>query len=203
MKKHKTNLAHPQIKSWKIVMFLALSTIPVALSAQTERPDVLVSMYLVSETDACRPYGYQRPDDETPTRCTPLTFDELDTMVRQDTAALVQHKIPPEKLRLGEELLDSIDAFRDDCPLDSPCSEPDRRYAIILAFEAAVSGPVDCRIHRKPPTKSLIPAYSITGNLSVRGRWITHQRADVFLPAYNVRWLLEIGEWNWNLGTVK
>ena len=203
MKKHKTNLAHPQFKSRNIVMFFSLCITPMALSAQTERPDVLVSMYLVSETDACRPNGYSRPDDETPGRCQPLTFDDLDTLVRQDPDALVQHRIPPEKLRLGEKLLDSIDAYTDDCPLHHPCLDSNRRYAIILAFEVNALGPVDCKIRRNPPTQSPIPPYSMTDKLSARGRWITHQRADVFLPAYRVRWLLEIGQWSWDLGTVR
>ena len=205
MKEHKTNFARSRFKSWNIVMFfpLCLCIIPMPLSAQTERPNVLVSMYFASETAACRPNGYPLGDDETPGGCEPFTFDYLDTLAKKNVAVSVQHRIPPEELRLGEKLLGSLDAYKDDCSLASPCLESSRRYAIILAFEVDVPGPVDCKIRRNPPDDIPVKPHSITGKLSARGRWIIHQRADFFLPSYRFRWLLEIGQWSWDLGTVK
>lgn len=186
---------------WRALALVFLCITPSSLPAQIERPEVLVSLYFVGEVEACRPAGYPS-GMETSVRCEPLTFEDLEAMVRRPEVTRVQHGIPPEQLRLGEELLDSIDAYRDDCPLTRPCSHPSRRYVVILAFEVDVSDPVDYEItiRREPPRGSRVEPYSATGALSGRGRWINHQRADVFLPAYGVRWRLDIGSWSWDLG---
>ena len=191
----------PIYRHWYILALVSLCINPSPLPAQIERPEVRVSLYFVGEAEACRPAGYPS-GMETSVPCEPLTFQDLEAMVRRTEVTRVQHRIPPEQLRLGEELLDSIDAYREDCPLASPCLQPNRRYAVILAFEVDVPDPVDFEIaiRRKPPPGSRVKPYSATGALSARGRWINHQRADVFLPAYGVRWQLDIGSWSWDLG---
>ena len=175
-----------------------------SLQAQEARPDVVVSMYFVGEKVACPPDGYPDADEEsTRSRCPTWTFSDLADLSRQATP--VQQSIPPEQLQLGQALLDSIEAFSDDCTIAVPCAdEPDRRYSIVLAFE--VNDLRDFRgqeiaIRRLLPDRSRLPKYSASGELSQRGRWINHQRADIFLPSYSVRWELQIGEWRWNLGT--
>ncbi|MCY4507806.1 MAG: hypothetical protein OXG35_12735 [Acidobacteria bacterium] len=162
-------------------------------------------MYFVAEAEACRPDGYPDPNQEMAVRCEPLTFQDLETMIRRNEGTRVQHGIPPEELRLGNALLDSIDAYREACPLASPCLKSKQRYAVILAFEVDVPDPegYEIAIRREPPRGSPVDPYSATGTLSGRGRWINHQRADVFLPAYGVRWRLNVGSWGWDLGTVQ
>ena len=205
MMEYRIPCGRPRLLLCRVVAFVSFCLAPLPLSAQVEKPDVRVSLYFVREAEACRPDGYPDVGMETSVPCEPLTFGDLETMVRRNEVTRVQHGIPPEALRLGEELLDSVDAYREDCPLTSPCLEPKRRYAVILEFEVDVPDPVDYRIaiHRKPPPGSRVLPYSATGALSERGRWINHQRADVFLPGYGVRWELDVGSWSWDLGTMQ
>ena len=121
-------------------------------------------------------------------------------MVADGMTRTVQQRIPPERLRLGERLLDSIDAFVDECPIVEPCLNASRRYSVILAFEVADLVNQGITLTRVSPDNQF-PAYSVSGELSPQGRWINHQRADTFLPSYGVRWQLEIGPWSWSLGT--
>ena len=188
-------------RCWKPVVFLFLCVVPTFGHAQAEKPEVTVSMYFASETDACPPSGYRASAAEAQSSCRSLTFDNLEAMVADGTTRTVQQRIPPERLRLGERLLDSIDAYVDECPIREPCLDASRRYSIILTFEVADVVNREITITRVPPEDSQVPPYSFRGELSPQGRWIDHQRADTFLPSYRVRWRLEIGQWTWRLGT--
>ena len=205
MTRHRIRIASLRWGLWKIVTLFTVCLTPLALIAQTEKPEVLVSMYFASELDACRPDGYPERDDETPRSCAVLTFDDLDKMVSQGLAEAVQQSIPPEQLRLGDDLIDSIDSFVDDCPEDAPCLDSSRRYAMILTFKVDLESTSndEISISRTHPTDSRFNPYSIGGKLSASGRWLNHQRADVFAPGYRVRWLLRIDEWTWDLGTAR
>lgn len=169
------------------------------------KPTVRVSMYYAAETDVCRPDGYSDSSNDAKSKCERLDFDRLEVMRRDGVAVSVQNQIPPEELRLGSDLLDSIDAFTDECSPTNPCSNPSRRYSLILAFDVDIASPETyaITIHRTPPEESPFDPYSNAGQLSPAGRWINHQRADVFLPSNRVRWQIEIGDWSWNLGTVE
>lgn len=204
MRDDRSRLGHLRFPFRRAVAFTCFCITPWPLSAQIERPVMSVSMYFVSEAQACRPEGYPDPNTETLARCEPLTFQNLETMVRRNQAKRVERTIPPEELRLGDELLGSIDAYRRECPLTRPCRNRTRRYALILAFDVDVENPSDYEItiRRKPPTGSRVERYSARGTLSGRGRWVNHQRADVFLPSYGVRWRLDVGSWSWDLGTM-
>lgn len=205
MTTHTIKAAGLLFRAWTAVTLCALCLMPMALFAQTERPEVLVSLYFASELDACRPNGYRDPNDETPQSCEILTFDDLERLVTQGLAEPVQQSIPPEQVSLGDDLLNSIDVYRNDCPLSDPCMDSSRRYSVILTFEVDAENLLDSEIEilRNPPPNSRVPPYSKNGELSSQGRWINHQRADVFAPGYRVRWLLRIDEWTWDLGTVR
>ena len=190
---------------WSVALPLLLCVTPMSVHAQGARPNVFVSMYFVGERVACPPDGYDESGRGTRTCRRQLTFDALEELTEQGIATPVQQSIPPEQLRLGASLLDSIEAFSDDCTIDTPCTEqPERRYSIVLAFE--VDGVQDfdgheIEIRRVLPGTSQFNEYTSSGNLSEQGRWINHQRADIFLPSYGVRWELQLDEWTWNLGT--
>ena len=173
-------------------------------SAQLAQPQVLVSMYFVPEATACPPRGYRDAGDDNTPMCPQLTVEDVDAMESQAIATAIARSIPPERLQLGDALMDSIDAFAEDCPVEAPCMDPKRRYSIILAFDVASVNEIDgypIELRREPPENSGLPAYSVSGTLSARGRWINHQRADSFRPTYRVNWVLQVGQWTWELGT--
>lgn len=197
MNVHKMNSANPRFETGRVLL-LFICSILTPLSAQNERPRIDVSMYFVSEKDACPPDGY------TQGKCDELTFKRLEEMLRSEKyIASTQHSIPPENFRLGSNLLDSIEAYSEDCPPNRPCVESSRRYAVILTFKVVGKDCVGCSImiRRVPPKDSQFVTYSDNGKLSEQSRWVNHQRADVFLPSNRVRWRLEIGQWRWDLRT--
>ena len=203
MTKQRNNFA--RLTLWSLALSLMLCATPTSFRAQGDKPSVVVSMYFVGEKVACPPDGYGESETETLRRCKRLTFKDLDTMTRQRIVTPVQQGIPPEQLRLGKTLLDSIDAFSDDCTIKAPCmNKPERRYSIILAFEVKGASDFDgnkIEIRRILPKGNKFDPYSKSGKLSEQGRWINHQRADIFLPSHRVRWELKLGQWSWNLGT--
>lgn len=180
---------------WGVI--LLIWTTSASLRAQDDKPTVVVSLYFVGETVACPPDGYH------PTRtCDPIAFGDLEDLARMTIP--VQQSIPPEGLRLGQNLLNSIEAYATACPATAPCMDPQMRYSVVMAFE--VSGIADVGGHaislrRESPGNSEILALFVSGTLSDQGRWIGQQRADAFLPAYGVRWVLQVGEWTWVLRT--
>ena len=136
MTKHGQAGAGLCIRTWKIVILCYVCLTPMVLLAQTAKPEVRVSLYFARELDACHPDGYPDADDQTPRSCEVLTFDDLENMVSRGLTKPVQRSIPPEQVRLGDALLDSIDAYGDDCPLSRPCLDSSRRYVIILPCSA-------------------------------------------------------------------
>ena len=147
---------------WSVALPFLLCAAPTSLYAQGERPNILVSMYFVGEKIACPPDGYDESGRQTRTCRQQLTFDDLDEMTNQRVATPVQQSIPPEQLRLGLSLFDSIEAFSDDCTVDEPCKDqPERRYSIVLAFEI-VEDPRnfdghEIAIRRVLPSRSPVP----------------------------------------------
>ena len=203
MKRHGQEDAGLRISAWKIVIFGYVCLTPMAVLAQTEKPAVTVSLYFASEDTVCPPDGYGVVINEVKRKCRKLDFEDIEEMESQDLVEPVQRSIPPAQVRLGKTLFDSIDAFRRDCPRSTPCRDFSRRYAMILSFEVNTTSlrNGDIEIRRVPPPDSKIEEISWKGKLSPLGRWINHQRADTFVPAYRFRWILQIDEWTWRLGT--
>lgn len=175
----------------RLASFSGLLILASASFAQPEKPKVTVTVFLVDELMACRPSGYANDDDRTGhSRCDPLSFEDLDAWEELGYEPILRG-MPPEKVSLGR-LIDAIDDYRKVCGPNHPCLTASERKAIVLALELEGGDEVSPQIHlaRVPPPDSKIPAYETGGRLSPQGRWITHQRADVFLPAYNVRWVL-------------
>lgn len=199
----KSNPAIIHFVALSIVLPLSARTVPASFGTQDPRPNVVVSMYFVGEKLVCPPDGYDGSGETS--ECPELTFEWLESMVSRGIAKPVQRNIPPAQIRLGKSLFDSVEAFSEDCTIEAPCADqPDRRYAIILAFEvsdARRSAGKRIEVERVPPRDSRFEEYSASGRLSERGRWLNHQRADVFLPSYDVRWVLQLGDWTWNFGT--
>ena len=205
MKRHENTLDFSRLRTATLVALFCFGATSVHSGEQVQRPNVRVSMYLADEQDACRPDGYESLGNETQDSCKELTLDDIDTLVRRDRAVVtVQHNIPPENLSLGNDLKRRLDAYTAQCSLLKPCHIPSDRRAIILTFTVDVAQPEQYQIsmRRIPPDNFPHLEHSSSGALSEKGRWINHQRADIFLPSYGVRWLLEIGLWSWDLGTV-
>jgi hypothetical protein len=175
--------------------------------SQNEKPpeaDALVTVFFVKETEACPPNGYPSNYDSSDEKryCEKLDLEKLKILGKP-----VADSVPPERIPLGyiEEL---VDDYRKDCPLKDPCKDPNDRYSIVLAFEFKFKPTkgVDVTLERQIPDH-LQPHFGEHGNYRAKGtldhggHWINHQRADLFLPGYDVKWELTAGGHSWTLGT--
>jgi hypothetical protein len=177
--------------------------------SQNEKPEVLVTVIFAKETEACAPNGYASNYDtqSRQKKCNPLYYDKL-----SELGITVAHKLPPDKIPL-KELFRLVNWYSDKCTLKAPCKDPEDRYSIILAFEFQMKDTkgIEVSLKRRVPedlksdfeADSDLGNYSAEGMLDEGGHWINHQRADLFLPGYGVKWILKAGEYSWTLLTTK
>lgn len=170
-------------------------------------------MYLVKETTVC-PGGYRsyRDKDDSGKRCgEPIKYDQLKELSYLGVS--LAKSVPPEKIPLDEISKRLSEYSRYDCPLEDPCEDPNKRWSIVLAFEFQMKDPKGetVTLQRIVP-ESIIEDYfkefpqqkvnvKVEDTLDFGGRWLHHQRADLFLPGHKVEWRLTAGSYCWKFGT--
>lgn len=172
------------------------------VNAQEEQRQVEVSVYLTEEKKACTPDGYAAP-------CDPLIYEKLDSY---EFGEPIYARVPPECLPLGE-LAERIKEATEDCPIEKYCKDPVLRKAIVLVFYFHLDHPKGRKVEfiREIPPRlekyfeldQLKGIYVAEGTLDHGGHWINHQRADLFLPDYGVRWILDVDSDIYRIGTRK
>ena len=177
--------------------------------SQNGKPDVLVTVIFAKETEACAPNGYASNYDyqDMQKKCDPLYFDKL-----SELGITIGHKLPPDEIPL-KKLFRLVNWYSEKCTLDSPCKDADERYSIILGFEFQMPSAKGIEVSLKRTIPGELKTffigdqkegdYSAKGILDEGGRWINHQRADLFLPGYGVEWELKAGEYSWKMLTTK
>lgn len=177
--------------------------------AQQEMPPVEVSVYLTEEKKACAPDGYPNKLHARTRKCAPLIYEKLDSYKFGEP---IYTRVPPQCLPLGE-LAERIREATQDCPIDKYCTDPELRKAIVLVFYFGIVNPKGRRVEfiREIPTRlekhfaqdGAKGTYIAEGTLDQGGHWINHQRADLFLPDYGVRWILDVDGNFYTIGTRK
>jgi hypothetical protein len=177
--------------------------------AQQEKPQVKVSVYLTEEKKACAPNGYPDKLRARENACEPLLYEKLESY---EFGRPVYTSVPPECLPLGE-LAELIKEATQDCPIEKYCKDPKLRKAIVLVFyfPAKNSKGLELSLIREIPSRlekyfnmdPLKGVYVAKGTLDQGGHWINHQRADLFLPDYGVKWILKVDEHIYKIGTIK
>ena len=160
-------------------------------------PVVCATLYLIPETEACRPNGYEE-------ECNKWKIDQFIKYARQKRLKPVFSRIPPEHISL-EHLTEAIILYSNRCSIESSkqyCMKPGTRKSVVLLIETNLKDSLPVSISRLNSDYSNLPPYSRSGTLQNSGRWLNHQRADAFLPKKNIKWELKIGNYNtWSLGT--
>jgi len=177
--------------------------------AQQEKPKVEVSVYLTEEKKACAPNGYPDKLRARENACEPLLYEKLESY---EFDRPVYTSVPPECLPLGE-LAELIKEATRDCPIEKYCKDPKMRKAIVLVFYFPTENPKghEMSLIRKIPSRlekyfEMDPfkgEYIAKGTLDQGGHWINHQRADLFLPDYGVKWILKVDKHIYKIGTKK
>ena len=159
-------------------------------------PVVRVSLYLINETEACRPWGYAK-------QCDGWRIDEFLNFAEQNKLKPVFSRVPPEQISL-QHLTDAIISYSNRCSVESLkmyCMEPKSRKSVVLFIETNLKDNLPISISRLRSNHSKLPKYTREGELEYRGRWLNHQRADAFLPKNEIEWKLKIGNNKWLFGT--
>lgn len=177
--------------------------------AQQRKPPVEVSVYLTEEKKACAPDGYPDKFYARKNACKPLIYEKLESY---EFGKPIYARVPPECLPLGE-LAELIKEATQDCPIEKYCKDPEMRKAIVLVFYFPTKNPKghELSLIRKIPSRlekyfEMDPykgEYIAKGTLDQGGHWINHQRADLFLPDYGVKWILKVDEHTYKIGTKK
>jgi len=177
--------------------------------AQQEKPQVLVSVYLTEEKKACAPNGYPDKLRARENACEPLIYEKLESY---EFGKPIYTRVPPECLPLGE-LAERIKEATQDCPIEKYCKDPEMRKAIVLVFYFPTENPkghelslireIPSRLEKYFEMDPLKGKYVAKGILDQGGHWINHQRADLFLPDYGVKWILKVDQHIYKIGTKK
>lgn len=181
---------------------------PVDLTeAQEQQPPVEVTVYLTAEKKACAPDGYSDKFHARTSKCAPLIYEKLDAY---EFGHPIYAKVPPECLPLGD-LAEHIKRATQDCPIEKYCEDPERRKAIVLVFDFGKANArgrkvkfirdIPKRLEKHFEMDPYKGTYVAKGTLDQGGHWINHQRADLFLPDYDVTWTLDVDNHIFKLGT--
>jgi hypothetical protein len=172
-----------------------------------KKPEVTVTLYYVPEKFACRHTGYANGLAQG-SPCKKWTIEEFLAKAERDDHMPVFSKVPPSEIKL-ERLFGRISNYSKSCSkedLEEYCMNVDDRRSIVMIFTVHIDNPEGLQIslRRLPSARSKIPGQQKTKRpytLQAGGRWLTHQRADVFLPSKFFSWCLAIGDWRWVLGS--
>nr|VFK59023.1 MAG: hypothetical protein BECKTUN1418D_GA0071000_10944 [Candidatus Kentron sp. TUN] len=177
------------------ILVLTLIIPPIDTVFAEDKPEVKVTVYLTEETKAC---GKGRGYDDKP--CKKLEFGNLDHLGEP-----IFSQIPPPLIDL-KSLYERIADYHERCSIDYPCIEADQRLSVVLVFEFGFENPdgIKVLLIRKVPDdlKEYFDEHRSESILESGGRWINHQRADVFFPGYEVKWKLIAGKHPYDFGTM-
>ena len=179
------------------VYILCMMLISFSVSANDEVA-VDITLLVVPEKEACKPNGYASYMSGTSSKCQQVTIDDVDLWKAYEFVH-IERNVPPGKISLGDTLFKLLAAYR--TTLEYSASE---RKSIVTVFDWGSPQTAEIKFTRKifrgqdaPP----FPDRTWEGKLENERRWIHHQRADAFLPAYKVLWIIEKGEDKWILKT--
>ena len=165
-------------------------------------PKVLVSMYVAEERLVC-PSGYG--NKERP--CPKISYDQVREWEDMNQIHGIHNPVPPRAIPLLQ-IKAAIQSYAELCPRTKPCDNADDRKSVLMVFHVDLPSGTEVAIERKPDNMDVIPPYGPSqGTLGDCGRWITHGRADAFLPSHGVRWHFNVTDpssnrmWNWTLQT--
>lgn len=183
-----------------LFLFVCIMCISFPAFAQ-EAPAIDISLIVVPEKQACKPDGYAAYASGERSDCSPLTIDEIENWKILSDYIYIERDIPPIELSLGNRLFRLLDAYRTASKKTS-----DDRKSIVIIFDWKSPQTADVKFTRKLINRAdelPFPEMQWEGRLERERRWIHHERADAFLPAHKVVWILESGGHKWVIKTAR
>jgi hypothetical protein len=172
--------------------FLLLVALILAFSVQAEQR-VKLTLFLVPETEACRPDGYMKYNEGS-SDCREITREDVEKWKAQGVHSLEYPFASQQTINLGKKLVSFLDTYR-----TAGRKTPDDGMSLVLFFEWDEAKSGDVEFERKVPTpiKKTVPPMKWVGKMDSDLGWINHQRADAFIPSYGIQWDLKVGDANW------
>jgi hypothetical protein len=185
-----------------LVVFLPLQLIPLpdqirAQEGNTGQNPVKLTVFFLSEKEACRKSGYADYNSERKTKCEELTRKDVERWVKlgKPHASIIipAGQRPPVDVPLGAKCFDIVQTYP-----SSPGRDPAKRKAVVMAFEWDQPQYGDISLERKDIREPVrIPLDTWDGNLTGENMWISNSRVDGFFPRSNVEWTLRLGGEKW------
>ena len=160
----------------------------------SEQPRVTMTIFFVPETVACRGSSYPGP-------CEPWKYSQIEELRKGRIGKVIGRKtnVLPGEVTLGAEILNRVSRYSQVTPAER--SLKDRR-AILILFDwnrtlGTQNKPASVSLTRESPSDNVPPAKQvIRGSLRGYQTWIYHERADSFLPEYQVKWTLKVDKYD-------
>lgn len=148
-----------------------------------------LTLFLVKETEACRPNGYRSDNAGQNSQCAPLTVRGDISAWKSSRVPQTVEKIPPTDISLGNNIGDLLDDYCNAYP-DAPSVDPKKRKAIVILFDFGTSKNFTVSLARKNRNGSGNFSNKTWTGTAVHGRWVHHERADAFIPSNKAEWTL-------------
>lgn len=185
-----------------LLLAAAFSFLGLVTPLMAQDTTVSVSVMIVAETLACRPAGYTnyQDDDAASQRCARLTATDFhDLRERHAHSDLIA--IPPRRISLGG-LTRPLNIYLGQISRQE--LSPAKRQSAVFLFEWNEPQTFDLTFQRlsKDPD---IPSSTRPATYQMRNqrRWVYHTRADSVAPAFDVEWVLTMGDQELRLRTTQ
>lgn len=184
---------------WIVFVFLIIIAHffkPFPCWAQTKEPvipEVSLTIFLVPEKEACKPFGFRAYEGDKFRNCAPLTMKDIDGW-REAGFFYQTIRIPPGEISLTNSILNFLYTYSRKIPKD----KAERRRAAVFFFEWETPQQSIVSLERQVDPKYVnIPAAKWSGLLNNELFWIHQERADALFPAYHIKWILKAGNNTW------
>jgi hypothetical protein len=162
--------------------------------ANAEKPPTInITLIVAPELEACKPKGYKYYSRGKESHCQKISIKDIERWQALGVTHIIRN-IPPSTVSLGDSIFLMLDAYRTASKIN-----PNDRKSIVIVFDWKTPQEVDIQFERTLLKKKGVPfpEWKWIGRLSGERRWIHHERADAFLPAYKVQWVLTANNNKW------
>lgn len=156
---------------------------------------ISVKIYLVEETEACRPNGYRSYGSASRNRCEIMSADDVEEKFRNKK---IQYRtdIPPETISLNKEFLKILGTYNK-ISTPQPSKNVQNRKSIVYLFKWPFRHDLPIKLERKQAEKHSGKVIEFRSRITQgknQLRWVHHERADALHPNNRVFWKLTLGD---------
>jgi hypothetical protein len=194
---------YPQVLAVLVISLIAALGVqnPQSAKAQSKKENPpKIYLFILDEMNVCKPSGYASYDSDEPSGCQGPDIDGIRQM--KNSSTFIECKLPSSSqkynIQLGD-LFEPVTAYSRRNPAERKVEE--RQTMVVLLDWGGES--ISTNIYLKRIGGGGIKPWEWKGGLNKGKSWFNHQRLDAFDPMKNIKWILQIGENEWELSVEK